>query len=197
MDTFPVLLVHGIDDTGLRFSRLKSFLLQRGLKQVFAMDIIPSDASISMEAMADQVKDAAADLQQLTAAEKIDIVAYSMGTLASRYFLQCMGGKNRVRRYISIAGPHHGTWTAYFRQNEGCRQMRPGSDFLNTINRDPDPWGDVDVYSFRSLLDLMIVPSFTSILPKAHNRAFWVAAHPLTVSDKWIMEAVWQALTAP
>jgi triacylglycerol lipase len=197
MTPLPVLLIHGIDDTGRRFSRIKSFLAQRGVTQTFAMDIIPPDASISMEVMAGQVQDAAIDLENRTCCGKIDIVAYSMGTLAARYFLQRLGGKNRVRRFISIAGPHHGTLTAYFRRDKACCQMRPRSKFLKDLNHDQDPWGDMQVYSFWSVLDLMIVPSFTSFLPGAQNRAFVVAAHPLTVSNRWVMEAVWQTLTAP
>ena len=197
LDAYPVLLVHGIDDTGRRFAHLKAYLMARGLPRVCAMDIIPADASISIQSMAAQVQQAALAVEQTASSGKIDIVAYSMGTLAVRYFIQRLGGKNQVRRFISIAGPHHGTLAAWLRQNEGCRQMRPGSAFLKEINSDRQPWGEVAVYSFWLLLDLMIFPSITSILPGARNRAFLVAAHPLTVSDKRVMQAVWQALTAP
>ncbi|WP_178378225.1 hypothetical protein [Chroogloeocystis siderophila] len=36
-----------------------------------------------------------------------------MGGLAGRHYLQCLGGVNRVQRFISISTPHRGMWTAY------------------------------------------------------------------------------------
>ncbi|MCE1254737.1 MAG: lipase [Anaerolineae bacterium] len=197
MKQHPVLLVHGIDDNQQRLKRLRHFLIKKGLPFVFGMDILPPDASIGFEVMAEQVKTAAEDLAATANSHKIDIVAYSMGTLAVRYFLQRLGGKKWVRRFISIAGPHHGTYMAYLRQNRGCRQMRPGSSFLNDLNLEPLPWGQVEVFSFWSPLDLMIIPPGTSRLAGAINRLFWVPAHPLTVSDPHIMKAVWQALVNP
>jgi triacylglycerol lipase len=193
---YPVLLVHGIDDTGRRLNKLRAFLLQKGLQPVTAMDIIPSDASISMSEMAAQVQAAVSSLCRETNVEKIDVVAYSMGALASRYFIQRLGGKNRVRRFISIAGPHHGTYTAYLRRNIGCRQMRPGSTFLREINSDIELWGETAVFSFYTPFDLMIFPAFSSRLPGAVNCAFWVPVHPMMLSDTGVMRAVYRALSA-
>ncbi len=196
MNQRPVLLVHGIDDNHTRLRPLQNFLTRKGLCHVSSMDIVPSDASISFKIMAEQVKVAAEQLALAAGSAIIDIVAYSMGTLAVRYFLQRLRGKEWVRHFISIAGPHHGTFMAYLRQNEGCRQMRPGSKFLNDLNHEPLPWGGVKVHSFWSPLDLMIIPPGTSRLAGAVNRLFWVAAHPLTVSDRRIMRAIWEVLSA-
>ena len=164
MCAYPILLVHGIDDSGARFSRMKAALVGRGLGPVRAMDIVPSDASISIEGMASQVRDAACALQRKTCAPRIDLVAFSMGALVARYFLQRQGGRSVVRRFISIAGPHHGTLIAYLRQNEGSRQMRPGSALLRGLNADVNPWGDVEVFSFWTPLDLMVIPATSSRL---------------------------------
>ena len=197
MSMYPVLLVHGIDDTGTRFRQMRAALLTRGFSPVYAMDIIPSDASISIEAMGNQVLDAVRKLQQTTPAQKVDVVAFSMGALAVRYFLQRQGGRSMVRRFISIAGPHHGTLSAYLCQNVGCFQIRPGSDLLHDLNADMDPWGDVKVSSFWSPLDLMVIPATSSLLVRAHNRAFIVILHPWMVSDKRVIEAVAQTLAMP
>ncbi|MCJ7531422.1 MAG: hypothetical protein MUO64_10380 [Anaerolineales bacterium] len=197
MSVYPVLLVHGIDDTNTRCRQMRAALLARGFSPVYAMDIIPSDASVSIEAMGIQVLDAVRKLQQTTPAQKVDVVAYSMGALAVRYFLQRQGGRSMVRRFISIAGPHHGTLTAYLCQNVGCFQIRPGSDLLHDLNADIDPWGDVKVSSFWSPLDLMVIPATSSLLVRAHNRAFKVVLHPWMVSDKRVIEAVAQTLAMP
>jgi triacylglycerol esterase/lipase EstA (alpha/beta hydrolase family) len=118
-----------------------------------------------------------------------------MGALAVRYFLQRQGGGSLVRRFISIAGPHHGTLTAFLRQNIGCRQMRPGSDLLRDLNSDMDPWGVVKVFSFWSPLDLTVIPATSSLLNQSLNRAFIVGLHPWMVSDKRVIAAVIQTLS--
>ncbi|MBN1538361.1 MAG: hypothetical protein JW908_16610 [Anaerolineales bacterium] len=190
----PVLLVHGIDNSSKRLRTMQRALLQRGFSSVVAMDIVPSNGSIRFEAMGKQVRDAAFQLLHSTGAPKIDIVAYSMGALAARYFIQRLGGKSMVRRFVSISGPHHGTFNAYFRLNTGCRQMRPNSDFLIALNSDIDPFGDVAVFSFYTPYDLMVLPGKSSIIPGAHNRAFPVLLHPLMTFDRRVIEAVAQTL---
>ncbi len=153
--TVPVLLIHGIDNSGKRLNIMRSALLKRGFNPVEAMDIFPSDASISFQEMGTQVQEAAVRLLDSSHATKIDMVAYSMGALAARYFLQKLGGKHIVRRFVSISGPHHGTVNAWLRPGAGCRQMRPNSRFLQDLNRDPDPFGEVEVFSFYTPYDLM------------------------------------------
>ncbi len=123
-------------------------------------------------------------------------MAYSMGALAVRYFLHWLDGRFIVRRFVSLAGPHHGTWMAHLRQNVGSRQMRPDSQFLRELNAEGDKWGDVDVYSFWSPLDLMVLPATSSVLDHAHNRAYSVLFHPWITSDQRVMEAVVQTLMA-
>lgn len=197
MTTFPILLVHGIFDTGKRFSTMQAALCARGLNKVRAMNIVPRDASISMEAMAAQVQAEVQAFQQSTGAEKVDIVAFSMGALVVRCFLQKMGGRTDIRRFVSISGPHHGTWTAYLGWNAGSRQMQPGSVFLQELNSQSDPWGDVKVFSFWTPYDRTIIPPSSSILPHAQNRTFNVLIHHWMLSDKQVIQAVAGAFEAP
>jgi pSer/pThr/pTyr-binding forkhead associated (FHA) protein len=42
------------------------------------------------------------------AARPITIVAHSMGSLVSRYYVEHLGGKEKVERMIFLGGPHHG-----------------------------------------------------------------------------------------
>ena len=60
-----------------------------------------------------QVDDAAKRIMKATKAPRLDIVGFSMGALASRHYIQRGAGKQRVRRFVSISGPHAGTLTAY------------------------------------------------------------------------------------
>lgn len=190
----PILMVHGIDDTGARFRNLKNHLQKKGFNHLETMDIVPPDGSLPIEEMAFQVAKKVESILSTLHSIQLDIVAYSMGTLVVRHFIQMMGGDRRIRRFVSIAGPHHGTLTAYLRQNTACRQMRPGSDFLKKLNQDRNWLQKVRVYSFLTLFDLMIFPCITSILPGATNRLFFSPIHPLTVSDPWVMDGVVRAL---
>ncbi|MBE3037793.1 MAG: lipase [Chloroflexi bacterium] len=194
MKPYPVLLVHGIDDNHTRLSRISAALLAHGFAPVSAMDIIPPDGSISIESMGEQVLNAVHQLQQTAHSPKVDIVAYSMGALAVRHFLQRQGGQALVRRFISIAGPHHGTLTAYMRHGKAIRQMRPGSDLIRDLNNDRAPWGNVEVFSFWTPLDLTIIPATSALLRGARNRSFFVPVHPLMVYDRRVITAVQQTL---
>jgi pimeloyl-ACP methyl ester carboxylesterase len=42
------------------------------------------------------------------AARPITIIAHSMGSLVSRYYIEHLGGKEKVERIIFLGGPHHG-----------------------------------------------------------------------------------------
>jgi triacylglycerol lipase len=193
---FPVLLVHGIDDTCARFNKMRTSLQAYGYNIIEGLNLIPHDGSIPFSIMGKQVRDGVRTLLQKTNTAKVDIVAHSMGTLAVRYFLQKLEGHSLVRRFISLAGPHHGTLTAYFRQNVGCQQMRPASPFLQDLNSNSAQWGDVQVYSFWTPLDLMILPPTSSLLNGAYNQSFNVLLHPWMATDLKVIEAVAQTLTA-
>lgn len=190
----PVLLVHGINDTGARFDKMRSVLRAHGFDRVRAVNITPSDASITLEAMGEQVMDSLRACQKTWPAPDVDIVAFSMGALAVRYALHSLDGRSCVRRFISVSGPHHGTLAAYLSAKDGTKQMRPNSRFLRELNTGAARWGDVEVFSFWSPLDLVVTPAVSSVLEGAHNRAFPVAMHHRMLSDDRVIDAVVQTL---
>ncbi len=191
---YPVLLVHGINDTGARFDKMRSVLQARGFDIVHALNITPPDASVTFEAMAEQVMDGVRTCQDAAGTQKVDIVAFSMGALAVRYALHNLDGLSSVRRLVSVSGPHHGTLAAHLSWKPGTKQMRPGSRFLRDLNAGGGRWGDVEVFSFWSPFDLVVIPASSSVLEGAHNRAFRVAMHHLMLSDDRVIEAVIEAL---
>jgi len=191
----PVLLVHGIDDDHRTLAPVKAHLLARGFSDVEAIDLVPNDGSAGIPALAEQVRDAALALRARTGAERVDVVAFSMGSLVTRYWLMRGGGQAAVRRFVSISGPHHGTLLAFFRANEGARQMRPDSPLLRDLARDEGEWGGVEAVSLWTPLDLMIVPPASSRLRGARHRAFPVVAHPLMLHDPRVLDAVTDALS--
>lgn len=160
----PVLLVHGIWDTGAKLQPMARALERAGAPHAYSMTLSRNDGSAPMLELAREVADAADAL-----GPKIDLIGFSMGALVSRTYLQRLGGRERVRRFVSIAGPHAGTTWARFARPEalGVRDMAPGSALLADLARDADPWGEVEVHTLSTPFDLMIVPPRSSVLPRA------------------------------
>jgi triacylglycerol lipase len=173
---------------------MSDFLVARGWRDVQAIELTPNDGSSGLVALAQEVDRAARLLVERTGTSEIDVVAFSMGALVARYWMRRMTPPANVRTYVSISGPHHGTWTGYLRFNEGARQMRIGSPFVRDLERDEGEWGGTTVYSFWTPLDLMILPATSSRLKGAREKTFRVIAHPLMLFDQGVLTAVAEAL---
>jgi triacylglycerol esterase/lipase EstA (alpha/beta hydrolase family) len=191
----PVLVVHGIDDTHQKVEPICQALRAAGWDQVATCDMVPNNGDAGIAELARQVKEAAQALQSRTGATHCDVVAFSMGALVSRYWLQRLAGKEMVRRFISIAAPHGGTLTAYARWNAGATDMRPGSPLLQDLQQEPLPWGDVQVTTFWTPFDLMILPASSGRLEGAVDRTFPVLAHPWMLTDRRVQRAIIQTLS--
>ncbi|RZM79158.1 esterase/lipase family protein [Leptolyngbya iicbica] len=177
----PVLLIHGIDDTAKIFQTLVNSLSDRGWPEVHAIDLVPSNGDIGLDELAAQIQ--AYVEANLPAPQQFDLVGFSMGGIVSRYYLQRLGGLERVRHFVTLSSPHNGTWTGYLRSNPGARQMRPKSEFLQDLNSTVDDLTQVEFTSVWTPFDLMIVPANSSELPVGTMMQLPVLAHPWMVSD--------------
>jgi triacylglycerol lipase len=189
----PVLLIHGIDDTEVLFARMRPYLERHG-RAAHCVNLTPNDGASGLEELACQVLSYAnTNFDQETA---IDLVGFSMGGLVARYYVQRLGGVDRVRRLVTISSPHRGTQTAFLRRNnKGVRQMRPGSCFLSDLNRDVHTLDRVAFTSIWTPFDLMILPANSSVLPVGRTIRVNVAAHPLMARDRRVLRVVLDALS--
>jgi len=192
----PVLLVHGIWANASCFDPLRRALEHAGFTPVEAIDLAPNDGSVPIEELAAQIERRAEAILLTTGAPKLDLVGFSMGALASRYWLQKLGGKDVVRTFVSISGPHRGTLTAFAARHAGVRQMRPSSPLLRDLDSDLDPWGGVSVHTLWTPYDLMIVPARSSRLASATDHRLKVALHRWMISDPRAVERVVTILRA-
>jgi triacylglycerol lipase len=159
---------------------------------VHSLNLIPNNGDAGIDELARQLS--AFVGTAVPAGQFIDLVGFSMGGLVARYYLQRLGGLERVQRFIAISSPHNGTWTAFLRRNPGARQMRPGSDFLKDLNRDAAILNRIQSTTIRTPFDLMIIPSSSSELAAARSIRVNVAAHPLMVRDRRVLEWVHRLL---
>jgi triacylglycerol lipase len=187
----PVLLVHGINDTGAVFNKMGLYLRQRGLS-VYTVDLVPNNGAEVLDKLAQQVANYVA--ATFEPEQPLDLVGFSMGGIVSRYYLQRLGGIERVQRFITISSPHKGTVVAYGSWQPGCVQMRPNSDFLKDLNSDVQMLKQIDFTSIWTPYDLMILPATSSQLDIGKEVTVPVVLHPLMLTDFGTLEIVAKAL---
>jgi triacylglycerol lipase len=184
----PVLLVHGIYDTVAKFERMSVYLTQLGWS-VHGISLTPNNGAHRLENLAHQVADYVNET--FPARQSIDLIGFSMGGLVTRYYLQRLGGIERVQRYISLSAPNNGTLTAYASSLPGIVQMRPQSDFLQDLNQDGvQMLKQVDMTVIWTPFDLMIIPATSSRLGVGKEIELPVWVHAWMVSDRRSLAAV-------
>ncbi len=188
----PVLLIHGIKDDARKMEPMARYLRAQGW-EAKTMSLRPSWGQKGLDVLAGQVAQFIGE--NYAPGERIDIVAFSMGGLVTRYYLQRLGGIGRVQRYVTISAPHNGTLLAYLLPNAGCRQMRFGSAFLRDLASDADRLAELDFTSIWTPLDTIIVPARSSVMRQARNERMVIAAHPLMVWQTSAKHAVAAALS--
>lgn len=176
----PVLLIHGIDDTEAVFHQMRNYLIQRGLS-VHTLNLVPNNGDVGLDELAKQVSDYVT--ATFAPEQRLDLVGFSMGGIVSRYYIQRLGGINRVQRFITISSPHHGTVVAYGSWRPGCVQMRPDSIFLKDLNSDAVILGQLDFTSIWTPYDLMIVPANSSQMSVGSQVIVPVPLHPWMLTD--------------
>ena len=188
----PVLLIHGIKDDARKMEPMARYLRAQGW-DAKTMSFRPSWGQKGLDVLAGQVAQFIGE--KYAPGERIDLVAFSMGGLVTRYYLQRLGGLERVQRFVTLSTPHRGTLLAYLLPNAGCRQMRPGSAFLRDLESDADRLAALDFTSFWTPLDTIIVPARSSLMPQARNERMVIALHPLMVWQPSVQRAVAGALS--
>lgn len=188
----PVLLVHGINDTGAVFDKMALYLRKRGLS-VHTVNLRPNNGSEVLDKLAQQV---ASYIAATFAPEQpLDIVGFSMGGIVSRYYIQRLGGIDKVQQFITISSPHKGTVIAYGTWQSGVVQMRPNSDFLNDLNSDVQMLNKLNFTSIWTPYDLMIIPAESSQLGIGKEITVPVLLHPLMLTDSRTLTIVGNILT--
>lgn len=107
-DHDPIVFVHGylghakdFDTMIARFKALgypDDYLAAVGFKSNTASNIVN----------AQELADFVDGVLLRSGAHRVDMVAHSMGALASRWWIRFLGGGSKLRDYLSLAGVHHG-----------------------------------------------------------------------------------------
>jgi triacylglycerol lipase len=185
----PVLLVPGWLDTARDLAELRIRLLGAGwdVDEVEAMTFEQPTGSNRDHAL--ELEVAVRRLLERTGAERVDIVAHSMGGLATRWYLLSREDAP-VRRVVFIASPHRGTLSAHFAWGRGRAEMMPESAFLDTLNeRAPAPAG-IAAMTIRTSVDTHIVPGESATLPGVPDHLVCCPTHAGLLRDEDVFALV-------
>lgn len=171
---------------------MSAYLTKHGWS-VHTLDLKPNNATVSLDQLATQVADYID--KTFSSKQPIDLVGLSMGGLVTRYYLQRLGGIERVQRFISISAPNHGTWLAHLSTRPGCVQMRPGSKFLEDLNRDTSILKKLNFTYIWTPWDFVIVPAGSSQMPVGREVKVRVFAHAWVVRSPQTMQVLASALS--
>jgi triacylglycerol lipase len=168
-----VLLVPGTTITGDYFDAMAARLTADGFHPVV---FVPPDLfTESLATGAQRIAAAVDDTLAQTGEDRIDIVAECDGGVATRYFLQVLGGDPRVDEVVTFVSAHHGTWLSpvggVVTGFQALSDITPGSPFLETLNAAPFPPG-LKLTSIYSCNDELMVPYDTSVVDGATNVLF-------------------------
>lgn len=186
-----VLCVHGIFDEGYIFTRIARALAAEGWN-VHAPSMNKPSGSKSLD-------DRAAEIATYMEANNIGqtpdrpwiLVGFSMGGMVSRALLQNHGVKHWPKTFITLGTPHHGSLLTYFFWGKGTRDMRPTSHFLRKLKASEGKVPDsLPCYSFWTPIDLMIVPSISSLWKRANCEIMWAPLHAFLLIHKPLIRRI-------
>lgn len=180
----PVIFVHGFTGSSSSFDEMKQWLIAEGWPSNYLYAIQYSNTTGSNIDNAYELQSFVKTVLRQTKANKVDLVAHSMGGLSTRYYIKYLEGANTVDDLVTLGSPHHGTTSSYFGLfTAGAREMVPGSPFLNDLNSNdetPDGADSTAIVQYTSVYsssDTVINPYTSSFINGARNEEISGVSH--------------------
>ncbi|MFK7992428.1 MAG: esterase/lipase family protein [Sandaracinaceae bacterium] len=128
----------------------------------------------------------------------LDVVGHSLGGLVARWYIQELGGAERVERLVTLATPHAGTRSARIAPGPLRRALLPGSDVVRRLDSGRARAVGVRHTALVAGSDLMVTPpASAAALPDADVRWFDELGHNAMLFDRTVHEAVIERLRHP
>lgn len=165
----PVIFVHGLSGLAPTIWRPMVADLKAHGWTDDELDVWQYDWTQSNITTAQQLTVEVDRVRASTGAAQVDVVAHSMGSLSSRYYLKVLGGTANVVHWVSIGGVNHGTVAGFTCPWASCADMHAGSAMLNALNSGDETPGDVRYETQSSICDEIAIPHSTVPLDGARN----------------------------
>ena len=183
--TMPILLVHGVLGNAGVWHPFARWLQARGVGPVYTISYGPPLASI--DTFVQQVAAKIDAMRAATGAERVVVVAHSMGGLVMRAYLRDHGG-SRIARLVTLGTPHEGSVHAWIAAGACLAQMRPGNAWLAALG--PPPADAPPIVSLWSWHDSMVAPQTSSRIDFGDNVVLAGVAHNALLSDHGVFGRV-------
>ncbi len=185
----PILFVHGYVESASLWNTMIGRFEKDGYPKSY-LSAYSYNTSQSNKIDAEEVKSKVESLLKTTGATKVDIIAHSMGSLNSRWYIKFLGGESKVDDWVSLGGPNHGTETANFCFSTSCVEMRVGSTFLKELNATDETPGAVNYGTWWSPCDEIINPDSSVALSGATNTQTACISHTALTTDETVYKGV-------
>ena len=129
----------------------------------------------------------------LAAEGRIDLVAHSLGAVASRAWLKRFGGAPYIRRFVSLGGPHAGTEFYRLAPRVLWPVFDPRGYWPKLLAEGPEP---VPTVVIRSRYDQHVVPPAHAALPGIEEIVLTGGGHNYLLTSREAMDAVVSVLEA-
>jgi pimeloyl-ACP methyl ester carboxylesterase len=190
----PVILLHGFAMNRTNWVWLGRRLARRGLGPLYGTSYFsPQSVRRSAEHLARFIE----RVRARESAERVDIVAHSLGGVVARYYIECLGGAPQVGRVITIGSPHLGTRVAHFGLFiPSALETCAGSPLFSELGP-PRARDGIEYTSVWSRADAIIEPpESSSIAPVGHDCVFDDLGHLSLLLSPRVLAAVADRLAA-
>jgi hypothetical protein len=151
----PILLAHGIIDNHTVFALMRRQLLRRGFTRIHTFSYSP--LTLDVRSTAERLGAEIEKICEESGSEQIHVIGHSLGGLIARYYIQRLGGAERVHTCVTLGTPHQGTMAAKLLPWPLVKQLRPDSDLMAEL-AEPAPGCHTRFIAFYSDVDQLIVP---------------------------------------
>lgn len=188
-----VLLVHGHNGSAGDWDVMMPWLVKEGFAPK-AVTLNGGDWNI--RDLADQIGVHVRALKRSSAQDKIDVLAHSLGGVATRTFIKFNAGDRHIRRLVTIGSPHHGlVYASPGRHLTIARMLTPRGQFMRELNRPDETPGSVTYTSIWSTGDYtQWVPFASGRLIGAFNYRTTETSHSGMLTDGRLFETIKRGL---
>jgi triacylglycerol lipase len=187
----PILFVHGWSGSASNWNTMIGRFEKDGYPKSYLRAYSYNTSQSNKTDAETVVKSEVEKLKKETGASKVDIIAHSMGSLNSRWYIKFVKeGEANVDDWVSLGGPNHGTTSANLCFSTSCVEMRPGSTFLSELNAGDETPGEVNYGTWWSPCDEFINPDSSVPLSGATNTETACISHLALLSDETVYKGV-------
>lgn len=185
----PILFVHGYNSSESTWDTMVSNFKKNGWTdaELFRWSY---DTTQSNTVTAEDIRTRVDSIRSQTGWDRVDVIAHSMGSLSSRYYLKNLGGDVKVDDWVSLGGPNHGTDTANLCGHTSCIEMRIGSTFLAELNSGDESPGTPAYATWWSPCDTIINPDSSVSVEGATNTKTACISHSALTTDTKVFNSV-------